>query len=139
MRDLLGDERLKDEKFESFASRFENKEELIEILDEIFVNKRADEWLVMLKEKQIPSGPINDLKNVFDDEHAKSRNMIFEYEHPTLGQVKQVLSPVNVGDSNKVDISRAPLYAEHTDYVLREILEYDDDYINSLLENKVVE
>ena len=93
----------------------------------------------MLKEKQIPSGPINDLKNVFDDEHAKSRNMIFEYEHPNLGQVKQVLSPVNVGDSNKVDISRAPLYAEHTDYVLREILEYDDDYINSLLENKVVE
>ena len=139
LRDLLGDERLKDEKFESFASRFENKEELIEILDEIFVNKRADEWLVMLKEKQIPSGPINDLKNVFDDEHAKSRNMILEYEHPTLGQVKQVLSPVNVGDSNKVDISRAPLYAEHTDYVLREILEYDDDYINSLLENKVVE
>ena len=110
LRDLLGDERLKDEKFESFASRFENKEELIEILDEIFVNKRADEWLVMLKEKQIPSGPINDLKNVFDDEHAKSRNMILEYEHPTLGQVKQVLSPVNVGDSNKVDISRAPLY-----------------------------
>ena len=119
LRDLLGDERLKDEKFESFASRFENKEELIEILDEIFANKRADEWLAMLKEKQIPSGPINDLKNVFDDEHAKSRNMIFEYEHPTLGQVKQVLSPVNVGDSNKVDIARAPLYAEHTNYVLR--------------------
>ena len=139
LRDLLRDERLKDEKFESFASRFENKEELIEILDQIFANKRADEWLAMLKEKQIPSGPINDLKNVFDDEHAKSRNMIFEYEHPTLGQVKQVLSPVNVGGSNKVDISRAPLYAEHTDYVLREILEYDDDYINSLLENKVVE
>ena len=38
LRDLLGDKRLKDTKFESFASRFENKEELIEILDEIFVN-----------------------------------------------------------------------------------------------------
>ena len=65
--------------------------------------------------------------------------MIFESEHPTLGQVKQVLSPVNVGDSNKVDISRAPLYAEHTQYVLKEILGYEKDYIDSLLKDKVVE
>jgi len=139
LRDLLEDERLLDEKFSNFANRFENKKELIGILDKIFETKTSEEWLEMLKEKQIPSGPINDLKNVFDDKHAKSRDMILEYKHPTLGIVKQVLSPVNVGKSNKEDINRAPMYGEHTDYVLKEILSYTKEEIDALKENGIVE
>lgn len=139
LRDLLEDERLLDEKFSNFANRFENKKELIGILDKIFETKTSEEWLEMLKEKQIPSGPINDLKNVFDDKHAKSRDMILEYKHPTLGIVKQVLSPVNVGKSNKEDINRAPMYGEHTDYVLKEILDYTKEEIDALKENGIVE
>ena len=139
LRDLLEDGRLLDEKFSNFANRFENKKELIGILDKIFETKTSEEWLEMLKEKQIPSGPINDLKNVFDDKHAKSRDMILEYKHPTLGIVKQVLSPVNVGKSNKEDINRAPMYGEHTDYVLKEILGYTKEEIDALKENGIVE
>ena len=139
LTDLLEDERLQDEKFSNFTNRFENKKELIEILDKIFETKTSQEWLEMLKEKQIPSGPINDLKNVFDDKHAKSRDMILEYKHPTLGSVKQVLSPVNVGKSNKEEIKRAPMYGEHTDYVLKEILGYTKEEVDTLKKNGIVE
>jgi|TARA_B110000263_G_scaffold249990_1_gene269702 crotonobetainyl-CoA:carnitine CoA-transferase CaiB-like acyl-CoA transferase len=138
LRDLLGDERLRDEKFSNFSLRFENKNELIEILDELFSHKDADEWLKLLKAKQIPSGPINSLKDVFDDEHAKSREMIFEYEHPNLGKVKQVLSPVNVGKSNKTNLKRAPLYNEHTDQILRERLNYSEEEIQRLKDNGII-
>ena len=138
LRDLLGDDRLKQEKFSNFSLRFENKEELIVILDEIFSQKNAAIWLELLKEQKIPSGPINSLKDVFEDEHAKSRKMIFEYEHPDLGKVKQVLSPVNVGESNKKDIERAPLYNEHAEEILRERLNYSDEEIQILKDNGVI-
>ncbi len=138
LRDLLEDERLKDEKFSNFSLRFDNKKELITILDEIFSQKKADEWLDLLKDKQIPSGPINSLKDVFDDEHAISREMFFEYEHPELGRVKQVLSPVNVGKENKKDIKRAPMYNEHTENILRDRLNYSEEEIQRLKDNGVI-
>jgi len=138
LRDLLEDERLRDEKFSNFSLRFDNKKELITILDEIFSQKKADEWLELLKDKQIPSGPINSLKDVFDDEHAISREMFFEYEHPELGRVKQVLSPVNVGKENKKDIKRAPMYNEHTENILRDRLNYSEEEIQRLKDNGVI-
>ena len=138
LRDLLEDERLKDEKFSNFSLRFDNKKELITILDEIFSQKKAGEWLELLKDKQIPSGPINSLKDVFDDEHAISREMFFEYEHPELGKVKQVLSPVNVGKENKKDIQRAPMYNEHTENILRDRLNYSEEEIQRLKDNGVI-
>ena len=138
LRDLLEDERLRDEKFSNFSLRFDNKKELITILDEIFSQKKAGEWLELLKDKQIPSGPINSLKDVFDDEHAISREMFFEYEHPELGKVKQVLSPVNVGKENKKDIKRAPMYNEHTENILRDRLNYSEEEIQRLKDNGVI-
>ena len=138
LRDLLEDERLKDEKFSNFSLRFDNKKELITILDEIFSQKKAGEWLELLKDKQIPSGPINSLKDVFDDEHAISREMFFEYEHPELGKVKQVLSPVNVGKENKKDIKRAPMYNEHTENILRDRLNYSEEESQRLKDNGVI-
>ena len=138
LRDLLEDERLKDEKLSNFSLRFDNKKELITILDEIFSQKKAGEWLELLKDKQIPSGPINSLKDVFDDEHAISREMFFEYEHPELGKVKQVLSPVNVGKENKKDIKRAPMYNEHTENILRDRLNYSEEEIQRLKDNGVI-
>jgi crotonobetainyl-CoA:carnitine CoA-transferase CaiB-like acyl-CoA transferase len=138
LRDLLEDERLKDEKFSNFSLRFDNKKELITILDEIFSQKKAGEWLELLKDKQIPSGPINSLKDVFDDEHAISREMFLEYEHPELGKVKQVLSPVNVGKENKKDIKRAPMYNEHTENILRDRLNYSEEEIQRLKDNGVI-
>jgi len=138
LRDLLVDERLRDEKFSNFSLRFDNKKELITILDEIFSQKKADEWLDLLKDKHIPSGPINSLKDVFDDEHAISREMFFEYEHPELGKVKQILSPVNVGKENKKDIKRAPMYNEHTENILRDRLNYSEEEIQRLKDNGVI-
>ena len=138
LRDLLEDERLRDEKFSNFSLRFDNKKELITILDEIFSQKKSDEWLELLKDKQIPSGPINSLKDVFDDEHAISREMFFENEHPELGKVKQVLSPVNVGKENKKDIKRAPMYNEHTENILRDRLNYSEEEIQRLKDNGVI-
>ena len=138
LRDLLVDERLRDEKFSNFSLRFDNKKELITILDEIFSQKKAGEWLELLKDKQIPSGPINSLKDVFDDEHAISREMFFEYEHPELGKVKQILSPVNVGKENKKDIKRAPMYNEHTENILRDRLNYSEEEIQRLKDNGVI-
>lgn len=138
LRDLLNDKRLREEKFSTFSLRFENKSELIKILDEIFITKNAEEWLNLLKAEQIPSGPINSLKDVFDDEHAKFREMLFEYEHPNLGNVKQVLSPVNVGNQNKVEISRAPLYNEHTEDILRNRLNYSEEEIQTLKDNGII-
>jgi crotonobetainyl-CoA:carnitine CoA-transferase CaiB-like acyl-CoA transferase len=45
----------------------EHKQELLVILDEIFLTKSTDEWLKLLTEADVPCGPVNTLDKAFSD------------------------------------------------------------------------
>jgi crotonobetainyl-CoA:carnitine CoA-transferase CaiB-like acyl-CoA transferase len=66
-----------------------------------------------------------------EDPHTAARGMIVETEHPTLGTVKTLASPVKVGNE-PVPATRAPHRGEHSDAVLRDLCGYDDARIEAL-------
>ncbi|MCD1161057.1 CaiB/BaiF CoA transferase family protein [Peribacillus frigoritolerans] len=126
-----------DERFATANARIIYREELIPKLQEVILTKTADEWLTLFQENNIPCGPINTLDRVFTDEQVLERQMIQEVEHPTVGIVKLLGSPIKLSDT-PVTIERyPPLHGEHTEEVLLE-LGYDKQEIESFMEDKVI-
>jgi crotonobetainyl-CoA:carnitine CoA-transferase CaiB-like acyl-CoA transferase len=120
-----------DERFATFAARQRNADALIALLDAELVKQPAAHWLEVLTAAGVPCGPVNSVAQAMEDPHTAARGMIVETEHPTLGTVKTLASPVKVG-SEPVPATRAPHRGEHGEAVLRDLCGYDDARIEAL-------
>jgi len=122
----------RDPRFATNAERVRNRKTLIPLLRQITVTRATAAWVAALEAKSVPCGPINDLAGVFADPQVRSRELQTSVEHPTLGPVPQVASPLRLSGS-PVSYRRAPpLLGEHTESVLREVLGLDADGIDAL-------
>jgi crotonobetainyl-CoA:carnitine CoA-transferase CaiB-like acyl-CoA transferase len=113
-----------DPRFLKFPERRENAEILIPMLEEIFATRTVQEWLAPMYAAGIPCGPINDVAQALSEEHTAARGLIVETEHPRFGTVRQLRSPVRVGDQIPT-YRRAPQRNEDSGYVLDTLLGYD--------------
>ena len=119
-----------DPRFATFADRQKNSKELLSLLEEIFRTRTVNEWLTDLYPASIPCGPINNVAQALVEPHTLARNLIFESEHPVWGSVKQLASPVRVGDAS-IPHHRAPLRGEHLQEITH-LLGYNEEKIISL-------
>ena len=100
------------------ASRVRNRAALAARLEQIMVQQPRDHWLALFEANDIPCGPINNYEQVFADPHVVAREMIIETEHPVLGRLKTLGSPIKLSATPPDPRRRAPLLGEHTDEVL---------------------
>ena len=56
----------------------------------------------------------------FDDPQVRARGMVVDVDHPTLGAIRTLGSPIKMSETPPVVDRRAPLLGEHTHQVLRE-------------------
>lgn len=120
-----------DPRFATFAARGSNSGELLSLLEAIFLARPTDDWLSELRDAGVPCGPVNSVADALNDAHTAARAMVVETDHPRFGRVRQVRSPVRVGDEMPA-YRRAPQRHESAERVLGRLLEYDDDTIRSL-------
>ncbi|HET8969618.1 MAG TPA: CoA transferase [Candidatus Nanopelagicales bacterium] len=122
-----------DPRYATFAARGANRVELLAALEEIFATRTSQEWLDELYPAGIPCGPINSVRESFEDPHTIARQLVVQTEHPRFGTVRQPRTAVSVGPVH-TDHRRAPARNEDFDYVTRELLSYDDERIAALIE-----
>jgi formyl-CoA transferase len=127
-----------DERFATNAARVNNREELIALLKSIFSLRSVDEWLSMLEAAGIPCGPINTLDKVFAGPQVAAREMLVTMEHPTIGDLPLVGSPLSFSGTPVEYKLPPPLLGQHTREILREILGYSEEEIESLKANGVI-
>ncbi|CAB5077990.1 unannotated protein [freshwater metagenome] len=120
-----------DPRFTTFADRQKNATTLLPMLEEIIRQRTVDEWLSVLYPASIPCGPINDVAQAMLEPHTIARNLIFETEHPRYGTLKNLASPVKVGNEAVVH-RRAPQRNENFDEVMGGLLNYSPEKISSL-------
>jgi formyl-CoA transferase len=102
------------------ASRVKNREALAARIESITVTAPRAHWLALLEANDIPCGPINDYAQVFADPQVLAREMVVETDHPALGHLRTLGSPIKMS-ATPPDVSRrAPQLGEHTDEVLAE-------------------
>ncbi len=132
------DDWIEDNRFATNAARVENRETLIPLLGELFIQRDAQDWLTQLEEIGIPAAPINTINRVFADPQVQARDMRVEVSHPTAGMLSMVASPLNIPTAPPQVRYPPPLLGQHTDEVLQEILNYDEETIHALREESVV-
>jgi len=120
-----------DPRFETFADRDRNRDVLIPLLEEIFVQKTVEEWVEPLRAAAVPTARINDVAAALTEPHTIARDLLVETEHPRYGTVRQVASPVRVG-SEPPTYRRAPLRNEDAGRILGEMLGYDSATVADL-------
>ena len=120
-----------DPRFITFADRQKNATALLPMLEEIVRHRTVDQWLSVLYPASIPCGPINDVAQAMLEPHTIARNLIFETEHPRYGTIKNLASPVKVGNE-AVTHRRAPQRNENFDEVMSGLLKYSPEKIASL-------
>jgi len=127
-----------DERYATTSQRVAHKHILLPIVADAMKQRTMAEWMPLLSEANVPSGPINDFRQVFDDPQIKHRGMVRTIPHPLSGSLSVVGNPLNFSDT-PLEYSRPPpLLGEHTAEVLRDLLGMDDAEIERLAEQRVV-
>jgi crotonobetainyl-CoA:carnitine CoA-transferase CaiB-like acyl-CoA transferase len=121
---------LTEPRFATFAGRREHAAELLPLLEAVFATRDTAGWLAVLEPAGIPCGPVNDVAAALRDPHTLARGLVVETEHPRYGTVRQVASPVRVGDQPPA-YRRAPRRGEDLSYV-SELLDYAPDRVAAL-------
>ena len=136
--EALGTERLLDDpRFKTAADRSKNRKALAPELEKVFVTKPSAEWVELLNTKGVPSGPILDVKQVFENEQIQHLRMAVPVKHPALGEVRVQAPPVTLSRTPGSVRAHAPDTGEHTDEILGE-LGFSQAEVRELRAEKVV-
>jgi len=124
---LMGQPELaSDPRFVDFSARLQNREELNEILKNLSLQRTTAEWMEVLR-NEVPCAPVNSVEEALEDPQVVDSGMILEIPHEELGPVRQLNSMVRYSNAEPVPPVRGPRLGEHTEQVLSEIAQLDED------------
>jgi formyl-CoA transferase len=109
-----------DPDYATAALRVRHRASLIAQIEAITSMHPKQYWLDRFEREGIPCGPVNDYAQVFNDPQVLARGMVVDVEHPVLGRMKTLGSPIKMSDTPPNATRRAPLLGEHTQEVLLE-------------------
>jgi crotonobetainyl-CoA:carnitine CoA-transferase CaiB-like acyl-CoA transferase len=118
--------------------RVKNRAQLVPILESVMRTRRKADWLGALEAAKVPCGAINNLAEVFADPQIQSRAMVTQWQHPHQSDLRLVSSPIKLSATPVRCDMPPPLLGQHTDEVLRSVLNYPDAKLSELKSNKVI-
>jgi formyl-CoA transferase len=124
--------------FANNGSRVANRTRLAALIESVMVLEPCRHWLALLQAADIPCGPINNYAEVFADPQIAARDMVREIDHPVLGRLRTLGSPIKLSATPADANRRAPLLGEHTHEILTE-LGLSDDEIAALRRSSAIE
>jgi formyl-CoA transferase len=127
-----------DARFLTNPLRVNNREILVGILNERFLERTANEWVETLLEAGVPCAPINSVDQVFADPQVLARDMLMELPHPTAGSVRLAGSPFKLSRTPSSPGAPPPLLGQHTEEILKSHLGYDSATVAKLRSDGVI-
>jgi crotonobetainyl-CoA:carnitine CoA-transferase CaiB-like acyl-CoA transferase len=106
--------------FADNPSRVRNRDVLADRIESVMRTQPRRHWLASLEARDIPCGPINSYGDVFADPQIVAREMVVDVDHPTLGRLHALGSPMKLSATPAAVRRRAPRLGEHTAQVLRD-------------------
>jgi crotonobetainyl-CoA:carnitine CoA-transferase CaiB-like acyl-CoA transferase len=124
--------------FATNRDRVLNRGQLVPILEAVMKTRNKADWLAALEAAKVPCGAINSLAEVFADPQIEARGMVTEWQHPVKADLKLVSSPIRLSATPVRTDLPPPLLGQHTDEVLRELLNYSDAKLSELKGGKTI-
>ena len=127
-----------DPRFDSNPKRVERRDDLVPVLEAIFPARTTAEWLVRLQGAGVPAAPINSVDQVVSDPQVLLRKMVVNLEHPRLGALRTLGTPIKAAGMPPFRPLPPPALGEHTEPILRALLDYPPDQIDDLRRRGVI-
>jgi len=112
--------------------RVQHRKQLVPLLEQMTRKKSKGEWITLLEKAKVPCGPINNLKEVFENEQVIARNVLLNVPHPTVGNMKLVASPMKLSKTPTEVRMAPPTLGQHTEEILHDRLKLNDQAIHEL-------
>jgi crotonobetainyl-CoA:carnitine CoA-transferase CaiB-like acyl-CoA transferase len=126
-----------DPRFMSYVLRKQNESDLLAIVEPIISKRSSKELEAILMEAGVPCSRMNNIKEVFEDEHMIDRGITVDVEHPVMGKMKAVRNPVLFEEESPSIRKHAPSLGEHSAEILLG-LGYNNDQIAQLESDGIV-
>lgn len=127
-------------KYKTNGLRTDNRDELNNILEPIFKEKTTNEWLDIFEKAGHPASQINNIEEIINDDNTKYRKMVKEIEQPEVGKIKVINSALCHMSETPGDVySPASRLGEHTEKVLKDILNYSEENIKNLKQKRIID
>jgi crotonobetainyl-CoA:carnitine CoA-transferase CaiB-like acyl-CoA transferase len=129
---VLGEPELaNDKRFVKNNDRVVHGKEIMAIFAGLFLKHPVAYWLDKLEEAGVPSGPINNFEQVFNDPHVQSRGMRVKVDHPFEPNLSLIRNALTFSGTPITDYRAPPLLGADTKDVLATI-GYDDAKVEGL-------
>jgi crotonobetainyl-CoA:carnitine CoA-transferase CaiB-like acyl-CoA transferase len=136
---LLGrEEWIDDPRFESNAERLEHRDELLELMEPLFLDRTREEWLALLGEADVPSSPLNGLHETVRTPQVVENRIVREIQTSDGGAIHVVGLPVRCEQWPDELYRPPPRMGEDTESILSELLELPADEISRMVEAHIV-
>ena len=107
--DVIGRPELnEDERFATMAARNEHRDELLPMLEEAFRHAdRRTSGSTALVAAGVPASRVNTVEEALDDPQTEARGGVVEHDHPTLGRVRSIRTPLRLAEGESASSGRA--------------------------------
>tara|TARA_B100001250_G_scaffold132917_5_gene113598 strand:- start:3760 stop:4956 length:1197 start_codon:yes stop_codon:yes gene_type:complete len=123
--------------FTDNTSRMKNIKNLEIELEMTFMKKNRTQWIQILDKAGVPCGPINNIKEVWEDPQIKFRNMKVKTVHPKTGEVENIGFVAKFLENPSSIRTPSPLLGEHTEKVFSDF-GFSKEDIKKLFLNKAI-
>jgi len=109
-------------RFKTMSQRIIHRAELVPLIAEVMRTRTKREWIEMLEAATVPCGPINNMKEVFEDPQVQHRKLRVDIPHPLGGVAPVVASPLRLSKTPVEYRLAPPMLGQHTEEVLKDLL-----------------
>jgi crotonobetainyl-CoA:carnitine CoA-transferase CaiB-like acyl-CoA transferase len=124
--------------FSTNAARVVHRGEILEILQQIILARTTNQWVDLMESVDVPCGPINALDSVFKNPQVVAREVQQTLSHPVSGSVPTVANPIKFSETPIVYGRAPPVLSQHTDVVLKRVLNLSEDSLSELKTKKII-
>jgi len=114
------------------SQRIIHRDELIPLIAEIMRTRSKQEWMEALEAATVPCGPINNMKEVFEDPQVKHRALRVDIPHPLGGTAPVVASPMRLSETPVEYRLAPPTLGQHNKDIYCRLLEKSETEMTKL-------
>lgn len=127
-----------DPRFDSLEKRRSNRSTVNEIISGITIQKSVQDLVELFTEFEVPHAPILGISEALAQPQAVTREMVVEVDHRSLGKVPIVNRAIKFPGDRQPVPTAPPVLGQHTEEILKDILELTPEQIEALRVSGIV-
>jgi 2-methylfumaryl-CoA isomerase len=133
-------EKITSANFQDEGQRYSHRESIAQIIDKAVASKNLEDLIPTFAAHKVSWSKYQSFEELLkNDSRASNQNPIYSLrDQPGIGLTPNIASPIRFKFSRNLEPEIAPNFGEHTEEVLRDILNLSPEELNKLADEKII-